>query len=89
MAKRWNMAMTIVFDGASIEGAHTPTRRRVRIVYSPAGVTADDVLRAEVAAVDVAKPVVVVTNDRAIINDVTAVGANTVSSDDFLTLLRR
>jgi predicted RNA-binding protein with PIN domain len=89
MAKRWNMATTIVFDGASIEGAHTPTRRRVRIAYSPAGVSADDVLRAEVAGIDVAKPVVVVTNDRAIINDVVAIGANTVSSDDFLVLLRR
>ncbi len=89
MAKRWNMTVTIVFDGATIEGAHTSTRRRVRIVYSPAGVSADDVLRAEVACVDVAKPVVVVTNDRAIISDVAAAGANTVSSDDFLVLLRR
>jgi len=89
MAKRWNMAMTIVFDGATIQGAHTSTRRRLRIVYSPAGVSADDVLRAEVKAADAAKPVVVVTNDRAIISDVAAAGANTVSSDDFMTLLRR
>jgi predicted RNA-binding protein with PIN domain len=89
LAKRWNMAMTIVFDGASVEGAHSSTRRRVRITYSPAGMSADDLLRAEVAGADVAKPVVVVTNDRAIITDVTALGANTVSSDDFLVLLRR
>jgi predicted RNA-binding protein with PIN domain len=89
MAKRWNMQITIVFDGASVEGAHAPGRRKVRIVYSPAGVSADDVLRAEVNAADVAKPVVVVTNDRAIITDVVAAGANTVSSDDFLHLLRR
>ena len=88
LAKRWNMAMTIVFDGADIEGAHASTRRRVRITYSPAGVSADDVVRAEVAAEDPAKAVVVVTNDRAIITDVTAAGANTVSSDDFLVLLR-
>jgi predicted RNA-binding protein with PIN domain len=88
-AKRWNMTMAIVFDGATIEGAHTVTRRKLRIVYSPAGISADDVLRAEVAGVDVATPVVVVTNDRAILTDVTAAGANTVSSDDFLTLLRR
>ena len=40
-------------------------------------------------AADVAKPVVVVTNDRAIITDVAGAGANTVSSDDFLTILRR
>lgn len=89
MAKRWNMAITIVFDGASVEGAHTSARRKVRIVYSPAGVSADDVLRSQVAAADVSKPVVVVTNDRAIITDVVAAGANTVSSDDFLVLLRR
>jgi predicted RNA-binding protein with PIN domain len=89
LAKRWHMSMTIVFDGATIEGAHTSARRRVRIVYSPAGVSADDVLRSEVAALDVDTPVVVVTNDRAIITDVAAAGANTVSSDHFLTLLRR
>ncbi len=89
LAKRWNMAMTIVFDGAAIEGAHTVTRRKLRIVYSPAGVSADDVLRAEVAGMDLSKPVVVVTNDRAILADVEAAGANTVSSDDFLTLVRR
>jgi predicted RNA-binding protein with PIN domain len=89
LAKRWNIAMTIVFDGATIEGAHASKRRRVRIVYSPEGVTADDVLRAEVACIGREHPVVVVTNDRAIINDVVAVGANTVSSDDFLVLTRR
>jgi predicted RNA-binding protein with PIN domain len=89
LAKRWNIAMTIVFDGASVEGAHSSTRRKVRITYSRAGMSADDLLRAEVAAADVAKPVVVVTNDRAIITDVAALGANSVSSDDFLVLLRR
>jgi hypothetical protein len=89
LAKRWNIAMTVVFDGATIEGAHTSKRRRVRIVYSPEGVTADDVLRAEVACIGRDHPVVVVTNDRAIITDVVAVGANTVSSDDFLVLTRR
>ncbi len=81
--------MTIVFDGATVEGAHAPTRRRVRIAYSPEGVSADDVLRAEVAGIGPDQPVVVVTNDRAIITDVVAAGANTVSSDDFLVLTRR
>jgi predicted RNA-binding protein with PIN domain len=89
LAKRWNIDMAIVFDGAEVEGAHASKRRRVRIVYSPAGVSADDVLRAEVAGIAREQPVVVVTNDRAIITDVVAVGANTVSSDDFLALSRR
>lgn len=89
LAKRWNIAMTIVFDGAAVEGAHASGRRRVRIVYSPAGVSADDVLRDEVAALGHDQPVVVVTNDRAIITDVVAAGANSVTSDAFLALSRR
>ncbi len=89
LAKRWNIAMTIVFDGATVEGAHASRRRRVRVVYSPTGVSADDVLRAEVAGTGRDQPVVVVTNDRAIITDVVALGANTVSSDDFLAIIRR
>ena len=88
LAKRWNIAMTIVFDGASVEGAHAATRRRVRVVYSPAGVSADDVLREEVAAAGPDQPVVVVTNDRAIITDIVAAGANSVPSEAFLSLSR-
>jgi predicted RNA-binding protein with PIN domain len=88
LAKRWNLAVTVVFDGANVEGAHTASRRRVRVVYSSAGVSADDVLRSEVAAADPARPVVVVTNDREIVGDVRRAGASVVSSDDFLTLVR-
>ena len=78
----------IVFDGADVVGAHTSKRSVVRVSWSPAGVTADDVLRAEVKALDPARPVVVVTNDRAVLDDVRGMGANTVSSDAFLELLR-
>jgi hypothetical protein len=88
LAKRWNVAMTIVFDGAAVAGAHASKRRRARIVYSPAGVSADDVLRDEVAAAGPEQPVVVVTNDRAIIADVIAAGGNTLSSDAFLAVSR-
>jgi predicted RNA-binding protein with PIN domain len=88
LAKRWNITMSIVFDGATIEGAHASARRRVRILYSPEGVSADDVLRAELAGVSREQPVIVVTNDRAIVTDVVAAGANTVASDAFLALIR-
>ena len=50
------------------------------------GVIADDVIRAEVAATPVERPVVVVTNDQAIRRDVAAAGANLVTSDAFLAL---
>jgi hypothetical protein len=59
------------------------------VSYSPDGVIADDVLRAEVAATDPARPVVAVTNDQAVLTDVKAAGANTLSSDTFLALARR
>jgi hypothetical protein len=52
-------------------------------------VLADDVLRAEVEAIDTHRPVVVVTNDQAVLHDVRAHGANTVPSDTFLALARR
>ena len=88
LAKRRKIDITIVFDGAAVEGAHAPSRRRVRIAYSLPGVSADDVLRAEVASASRMQPIVVVTNDRAIVTDVVALGANHVSSDAFLTLAR-
>ena len=81
--------MHIVFDGATIIGASAAARRMVRVSFSPEGVTADDVLRAEVAALDPDRPVVVVTNDQAIVADVRAAGANVVASDTFLMLARR
>ena len=50
--------------------------------------TMDDVIRAEVAAVPTSRPVVVVTNDQAVRRDVSAAGANLISSDAFLALTR-
>ncbi|MBI4882670.1 MAG: NYN domain-containing protein [Actinobacteria bacterium] len=89
IARRWGTSLHIVFDGSSVVGASAPKRRLTRVSYSPAGVTADDVLRAEVAALDLARQVIVVTNDQAIIADVRAVGANVLSSNTFLALARR
>ncbi len=90
LARRWGTDLHIVFDGSDeVEGAHTRQRALVRISWSPTGVLADDVLRAEVQALDPARPVVVVTNDRAVLTDVRAAGANTISSDALLAVLRR
>ncbi len=89
LARRWGSLIHIVFDGASIVGASANSRRLVRVSFSPEGVSADDVLRAEVAALDADRPVVVVTNDQAIVTDVRAAGSNVVTSDTFLALARR
>lgn len=87
LARRFGTDLTVVFDGASVVGAHTSRRRLVRVVYSPEGVIADDVIRDEVRRLPTTRPVVVVTNDAEIIRDVRAEGANTVPSNAFLALL--
>ena len=86
LARRWGTEITVVFDGSSLPGAAATGRRLVRVTYSPAGVSADDVLRAEVERLPDRVPVVVVTNDRAIVADTRALGANTVSSEQFIEL---
>jgi hypothetical protein len=89
VARRYGSDVTVVFDGADVVGAATDQRRLVRVVYSPEGVIADDVIRAEVARLPANRPVVVVTNDAQIVADVRVRGANTVTSDRFLALARR
>ena len=89
LARRWGPLIHVVFDGTTVVGAAASGRRMVRVSFSPEGVIADDVLRAEVAALDPDQPVVVVTNDQAVVTDVRAAGANVLSSDVFLALARR
>jgi hypothetical protein len=89
IARRWGTDVHVVFDGAHVVGAHARERRLVRVSFSAPGVSADDALRAEVGVTDPARPVVVVTNDQAIVADVRAVGANTLASGTFLALARR
>ncbi len=86
IARRYGSEIAVVFDGADVIGAHAAQRRLARVRYSPAGITADDVIRAEVASLDPARPVVVVTNDAAIRRDVAAAGANLVASGSLADL---
>ena len=87
LARRFGTDVTVVFDGASIVGAYTDRRRLVRVVYSPEGVIADDVIRDEVKRLSTDRAVVVVTNDAEIVRDVRADGANVVPSNALLAIL--
>lgn len=89
VARRFGTNVAVVFDGTLIPGAVAPGRRLVRVQFSAEGVSADDVLRAEVAALPAEVPVVVVTNDQAVANDVRLHGANTMTSQQWLELARR
>ncbi len=86
LVSRFGTDITVVFDGADVVGAHTDRRRLVRVVYSRAGVIADDVIRDEVRRLPLARPVAVVTNDAEIVRDVRALGANTVPSNALIAL---
>lgn len=87
LARRFGSDLTVVFDGASVVGAHTSRRRLVRVVWSPDGVIADDVIRDEVRRLPSVRAVVVVTNDAEIVTDVKALGANVVPSNALLAVL--
>ena len=89
LAVRHKTPVEVVFDGADV-GAVRPSRRRhVRVRFSPAGVLADDVIRELVAQQPAASPIVVVTDDREVVDDVRALGANVVTSAGLLAVARR
>lgn len=87
LSRRFGTDCTVVFDGADVIGAHASRRRLARVVYSPAGIIADDVIRDETRRLPTSRPVVVVTNDAEIVRDVRAEGANVVPSNAFIAVM--
>ncbi len=88
LARRFGSDITVVFDGADVVGACADGRRILRVVYSPADVIADDVIRDEVRRLPATRSIVVITNDQEIVRDVRALGANTMTSDQLINLFR-
>ena len=79
MVARSGVETTVVFDAAeSTARTVMPAPRGVRVVFSPEGVIADDVIRQLVAAEPRGRVVVVVSGDRAVARDVTRAGARAV-----------
>jgi predicted RNA-binding protein with PIN domain len=80
----------VVFDGSDVTGSrHGGRHAHVRIVFSPPGVTADDVLVEHVEQAPPDRPVLVVTSDRALGESVRARGANVVLTPQFLATAHR
>jgi hypothetical protein len=61
----------------------------VKVVFSPPGVIADDVLRDLVAAEPPGRAVVVVTDDQAVVRDARAAGSRVASAAALIELLDR
>lgn len=90
LAARSGAETTVVFDAAEMTQRPPVNRPRgVRVLFSPVGVIADDVIRDLVAAEPVGRPVVVVTGDTEILRDVARAGARTAASTALIRLLAR
>jgi predicted RNA-binding protein with PIN domain len=82
--------MTCVFDGAELD-APVPLAapRGVRVLFSRAGQTADELIRQLVRAEPQGRPVVVVSSDREVADGVARTGARPVASALLLRRLSR
>lgn len=86
LVARTSVEATIVFDGAAVVAAPVSTRE-VRVVFSPPGVIADDVIRRLVAAEPSGRVVIVVSSDREVADGVRRHGARTAPAGVFLDLV--
>jgi predicted RNA-binding protein with PIN domain len=86
LARRFGTEFVVVIDGADVVGAHANKRRLARVRYSSSGVTADDVIRDEIAALDPRRAAAVVSNDGEVRRDVIAAGANVISSETIVAV---
>ena len=90
LAARSGAEITVVFDGANAETRPMVKQPRgVRVLFSPVGVLADDVIRDLVEAEPPGRPIAVVTSDREIVRDVLRkAGVRVIGSRALVRLLR-
>jgi predicted RNA-binding protein with PIN domain len=90
LVARTGAETTVVFDAAETD--HRPpvnAPRGVKVLFSPRGVIADDVIRALVAAEPAGRVLVVVTDDREVADDAARAGGRVASPTALLDLLAR
>lgn len=84
LAARTGAEVTVVFDGrevgAGVRASLPPPPKRVRVLFSREGETADDVVRELAAAEPSGRPVIVVSSDREVVDGVRRSGAYTAPS---------
>ncbi|MFF3287464.1 NYN domain-containing protein [Streptomyces sp. NPDC003023] len=90
LAARSGAEITCVFDGAELAApVLLAPPRGVRVLFSKAGVTADELIRQLVRAEPPGRPVVVVSTDREVADGVAKAGARPVASALLLKRLSR
>ncbi|HET6815624.1 MAG TPA: NYN domain-containing protein [Mycobacteriales bacterium] len=90
LAARTGAEVTCVFDGAELQ-VRVPAAalRRVRVRFSPAGQTADELIRQLARAEPTGRPVTVVSSDKEVVDGVRRAGARTLTSRALLDRLNR
>jgi predicted RNA-binding protein with PIN domain len=90
LVARSGAEVTVVFDAAdSTERPLVNRPRGVRVLYSPPGMIADDLIRELVSAEPQGRPLVVVTSDREVARDVSRAGARVAAAPALSRLLSR
>ena len=90
LVARSGAEVTVVFDAADSEDRPPVNRPRgVRVLFSPVGVIADDVIRELVDAEPQGRPLVVATSDQEVARDVARSGARVVAASALTRLLLR
>ena len=74
----------VIFDGADVAVSQPASSNRLRILFSPAGIEADDVIIEAVKATNPRLPVVVVSSDKRVRDGAAAGGANVLSAQQFI-----
>jgi predicted RNA-binding protein with PIN domain len=92
LVARFDVSVRLYFDGVESGGRLQPpalARRRMRVEFSPSTVEADDKIIAFVEALDQTRPVTVASNDGRVRTEVARRGANVISVEQLLSVLRR
>jgi predicted RNA-binding protein with PIN domain len=92
LVARFDVSVRLYFDGQESGGRLQPpavARRRMRVEFSPSTVEADDKIIAFVDALEEGRPVTVATNDGRVRTEVARRGANVISVEQLLSVLRR
>jgi len=90
LAAQIGCEVTCVFDGAALDSKPVASLPRgVRVLFSPPGTTADELIRRLVRAEPPGRPVVVVSSDREVMDGVSAAGARPMPATTLLKRLAR
>lgn len=92
LVTRTGATVRLYFDGVDEGGRLKPpavARRRMSVEFSPSHIEADDKIIGFVDELSASRPVVVATNDRRVRDAVAARGANVLSVEQLVAVLRR